>query len=324
MLDPDLRAVIDELAADPPHPPLAPESMWAVRAAQYRHADWGAPYEEVAAVTERAAEGRNGPIRVKVYDPIGAGRTAAAGERGAAGPTPAVLRIHGGGMVLGSPEYEDRTSRILANALGARVVGVAYRLAPEHPWPAGLHDCVDALRWLRAQAPALDVDPDRIAVLGHSAGALLALCSAIALRGTEPRVRRWIALEPTTGPQLDSPSRATLGDGRYLLNLAELQCVWDHYLAGAAPSDPSQAPALARVEDVRGLDPVAILTSEYDPLRDEGEALADVLEEAGVDVVRRRFDGLVHGSIDFAGRVPAARAQLDAIVALLRVDLALR
>lgn len=321
MLDPDLRAAIDELAADPPYPPLEPATMWAARAAQYRHADWSLPYEEVAAVTERTADGRDGPIRVKLYDPRGAGGTSPADERGAA--LPALLRIHGGGMVLGSPEYEDRSSRVLANALGARVVGVAYRLAPEHPWPAGLHDCVDALRWLHAQAPALGVDPDRIAVLGHSAGALLALSAAIALRGRGPRVRRWVALEPTTGPRLDFPSRAELGgDDRYLLSIAESNRCWDLYLQGKSPDGPTQAPALATVEDLRGLDPVAVLTSEYDPLRDEGEALARLLEEAGVDVVHRRFDGLVHGSVDFAGRVPAARALLAEIAALLRADLA--
>ncbi|HZV74393.1 MAG TPA: alpha/beta hydrolase [Conexibacter sp.] len=312
MLDPDLRAVLAEIAAGPADPPLTPETMWAVRAVQHRHVAWGVPYEEVAAVTERVVDGRDGPIRVKLYDPLGAGDAA----------TPAILRIHGGGMVSGSPEFEDRSSRMLANALGARVVGVAYRLAPEHPWPAGLHDCIDALRWLHAEAATLGVDPERLAVLGHSAGALLALSCAIALRGEAPRVRRWVALEPTTGPLLETRSRAEHGDGTYLLGVEESNRCWELYLQGAAPTTPTAAPALATEDDLRGLDPVAVLTAEYDPLRDEGEAFARQLAAAGVDVEQRRFDGLVHGSTDFAGRVPAAHAVLDEIVRLLRADFA--
>lgn len=315
MLDPDLAAAIAEIRARPALPPPSRETLWRYRAAQYRDTVFGPAYEEVAEVRDLAVEGRDGPIRVKRLTP-----------RGLAGdaPAPALLRIHGGGMVLGSPEYHEHSSRILANALGARVFDVAYRLAPEHPWPAGLHDCVDALRWLHAEAPALGVDRDRIAVLGHSAGALLALCSAIALRGEGPRVRRWIALEPPTGPGGDTASWQEFGDGSYLLGKDELALCWSLYLDGAEPTSPTQAPALASEDDLRGLDPVAILTMECDPLRDEGEALADRLAAAGVDVERRRFDGLAHGSIDFLGRVPATQAVHDEIVRLLRAAFAAR
>lgn len=277
------------------------------RVNQLRECEWSQPYEEVALTAEHVADVGEVPVRVKEY--VGAGLTATESA-------PALLRLHAGGMVLGSPELEDRGSRALANALRCRVFAPAYRLAPESRHPAALEDCRTALRWLLGNAEPLGVDAARVAIVGHSAGGMLALgCALSGAAADGPS--RVVAIEPMVGPGLETDSLSRFAAG-YGLTREELDRFWSLYLPeDGAELDPADAPWLADDVELSRLAPVDVFTSELDPLRDEGEQLVERLHAAGVAVTHRRFAGLIHGSISYCGRVEAARQAFDAVVEVI-------
>lgn len=223
-----------------------------------------------------------------------------------AGPGPALVWCHGGGFVTGSLDAVDPLCRSVLARTGAPITSIHYRLAPEHPFPAALDDCVAVLRAVAAQGP--------VAVAGDSAGAGLAAAACIQLRGEGLPVVGQLLVNPLLDATLSSPSVSALGSGFGLTRDALEQFI-ALYLDGADRRHPSCSPLLA--PDLTGLPPAVVVTAEFDPLRDEGEAYADRLAAAGVPVAARRFPGMVHGFVAMSAVTPVADEALDWMTAEL-------
>ena len=212
--------------------------------------------------------------------------------------------FHGGGWVVGSIATNDPTCRALANASGAIVVSVDYRLAPEHRFPIPLDDCYAAMEWAGANAASFGGDPSRLAVAGSSAGGNLA--AAVALRARDeggPRLAHQSLICPVVDNDLERPSYVENAEG-YGLSLETMRYFLECYVSGEADaSNPYVVPMKA--DDLSGLPSAFVLTCEYDPLRDEGEAYAERLREAGVPVKLSRYNGQVHAL--FNAGVPFTR-----------------
>ncbi|MFF2624337.1 alpha/beta hydrolase [Kitasatospora griseola] len=270
-------------------PPLYTRTLAEARAADLAdiRAAAGNP-EPVGSVEELTVPGPGGPLPLRVYRPERDGRL------------PVLLYLFGGGWTLGSPDTGDAICRRLTNAVGCVTVSVGYRLAPEHPFPAAVHDVIAGAEWIAANAAELGVDPERIAVGGDSAGGNLAAALTLAARERGgPALRHQLLVYPNTDHAADTPS-VREHDDPLLFNRRSVAWYWGHYLAdpadGADPlASPLRAPSLA------GLPPATVITAEYDPLRDEGEAYARALRAAGVPVELRRYDGMPHGFFAMAG-----------------------
>ncbi|MFF0296548.1 alpha/beta hydrolase [Kitasatospora sp. NPDC004614] len=270
-------------------PPLYTRTLAEARAADLAdiRAAAGNP-EPVGSVEELTVDGPGGPLPLRVYRP----------EVDA--QLPVLLYLFGGGWTLGSPDTSDAICRRLTNAVGCVTVSVGYRLAPEHPFPAAVHDVIAAAEWIAAHAAELGADAERIAVAGDSAGGNLAAALTLAARERGgPAIRHQLLVYPNTDHAADTPS-VREHDDPLLFNRRSVAWYWGHYLAdpadGANPlASPLRAPSLA------GLPPATVITAEYDPLRDEGEAYAEALRAAGVPVELRRYEGMPHGFFAMAG-----------------------
>ncbi|MDT7621540.1 MAG: acetyl esterase [Pseudonocardiales bacterium] len=260
---------------------------------------------EVASVLDRTVPGPAGEIPVRVYTPAGEG------------PLPVVVYFHGGGWVIGDLEVVDQPCRQLASAAGAIVVSVDYRLAPEHRYPAAFDDSYAATVWVGAHAAEIGGDPARLAVAGDSAGGNLAAAVALAARDRGgPELAAQLLIYPVTDFNFGTASYQDNREG-YLLTKGSMQWFWAHYL-GAQDLDKDPYACPLRADSLVGLPPAYVATSEYDPLRDEGEAYARRLEEAGVAVTAKRFDGMLHGFFWMLAAVPSAAGVLDDMVGVLR------
>ncbi|MEV7025606.1 alpha/beta hydrolase [Kitasatospora sp. NPDC093558] len=275
-------------------PPLYTLTVAEARAADLAdiRASAGTP-EPVASVEEFAVPGPGGELALRLYRP----------DRG--GELPVLLYLFGGGWTLGSPDTSDAVCRRLTNAVGCVTASVGYRLAPEHPFPAALHDCRATVHWLTAHAKRLGLDPARLAIGGDSAGGNLTAALTLLLRDEDgPAVRHQLLVYPNTDHGADTPSLRE-HDDPLLFNRRSVAWYWGHYLAdpadGAHPhASPLRAPSLA------GLPPATVITAEYDPLRDEGEQYAVALRAAGVPVDARRYEGVPHGFFAMTGVLDAA------------------
>lgn len=234
----------------------------------------------VGAVRDDALPGPAGPIPIRLYTPLDAG----------SGPLPGMVFFHGGGWVAGDLETHDGVCRRLANASGCRLIAVDYRLAPEHPFPAGYDDAFAAIRAIAVQAEDLGVDPMRLGVAGDSAGAGLAAAVCLAARADGPALAFQLLICPILDMAEESASRIELAEGHFLD-----QATLERDLALYAPpdrADPRVSPL--RAGDLTGLPPAFIHTAEFDPFRDEGLAYARRLAEAGVSVTETCHEGLIH------------------------------
>ena len=227
-------------------------------------------------------------------------------------PGGALLHVHGGGFVMGSAALYDGVCRELAEETECTVVGVDYRLAPEHPYPSGLDDCALAWSWLVTHAETLGVDATRIALYGESAGAALAIGVAHRLRASDgPRPAAMVLQEPVVDDRLSSAS-AQRFTSTPIWNRALAEWSWDAYLGDARAAPPREA-APARLVDFAGFPPTFISTRDLDPLRDEGLALARRLIDEGIDVELRHYAGTLHGTLGLAGARVRERILRDAV-----------
>lgn len=205
----------------------------------------------------------------------------------------AIVWLHGGGFVMGDLDTEHPWATRIADSAGAVVVSVDYRLAPEHRFPAAFDDAYAVLTWTAEHAAELGIDPDRIAVGGHSAGANLA--AAIALRARDeqgPRICFQLLNQPGLDNRQQSWSARQFTDTPWM-NRAKVTSLWGHYL-GSAPATPYAAPA--RATDLSGLPPAYVAAAEFDPNRDEDIDYALRLLRAGVPVDLHQWSGTFHGS----------------------------
>src|SRR5262245_7345711 len=303
-LDPAVRTFLDQLVAMG-LPAFETQTVEQARAAIRMMSQSGPPGEPVDHVEDRHVPGPAGSIPVRVYAP--------AGRR----PAPALVYFHGGGWVIGGIDTHDGLCRQLANRAGATVVSVDYRLAPEPKFPAAVADCFAATRWVADNAAALGIDPARLAIGGDSAGGnLTAVVAQLARDRGGPRLRHQVLIYPATDPVMDYPSHAENASG-YLLTREAMAWFYGHYLRTPADrTDPLAAPLRAR--DLAGLPPALVITAEFDPLRDEGEAYARRLEAAGVPTTLTRYDGMIHGFVGLTGFFEQARTAVDHIAGSLR------
>jgi acetyl esterase len=225
--------------------------------------------------------------------------------------------FHGGGWVVCNIDTHDTLCRSLANAARYIVVSVDYRLAPEHKFPAAVEDCLAATTWVRQAAGEIGVDPDHVVVGGDSAGGNLATVVSLLLRDAgQPLPRFQVLIYPVTDVCLETESYKANGEG-YNLTRSMMQWFFDCYLNSAEDAADWRVSPL-RARDLRGLPPALVITAEFDPLRDEGEAYAARLEEAGVPVTLTRYDGMIHPFIRRIHRFDQARAAFNQIVAALK------
>lgn len=263
------------------------------------------PPEPVAQVEDRPVPVPDGEVLVRVYSP------------GGEGPHPALVFFHGGGFVLGSLDSHDDICRAFANATPCVVVSVQYRLAPEHRFPTGLEDAYAATAWVFDHAEQLSLDPARIAVGGDSAGGNLATVIAhLAHERGAFRPCAQLLLYPATDLASESASVQEFGQGYYLTS-GQLRYYREHYVETEAElRNPLVSPYFRT--DLRHLPPAHIITAECDPLRDEGEAYAHRLQEAGVPVTLKRYDGMIHGFLSMSAFLEQARVAVADISATLR------
>ena len=229
------------------------------------------------------------------------------------GPFPVLVWYHGGGWVIGSAEESAPTCRDLAAKAGCIVVDVDYRLAPEHPYPAPADDCIAVASWVRANAGELGGDPGRVAVGGDSAGGNLAAVTALAV----PGLVHQLLVYPATDLTLTHPSIDENGEG-YMLTKDTMTWFTNHYVGHADAKHPRLSPFFAETTALAAAPPAFVVTAEFDPLRDEGEAYAARLRDAGVAVTATRYDGQIHGFFSMASIMPMGAQAVDDAASQLR------
>jgi acetyl esterase len=231
--------------------------------------------------------------------------------------TPVIVYYHGGGFVAGDLESHDTLLRALANRAQCIVTSVAYRLAPENPYPAANDDAWTALSWVTDHASEIGVDPQQLAVGGDSAGGLLAAWVAQKAAKTGPKLRLQVLLYPNLDATMSRPSWKELGTGAYLVSHAQMIEWYDAYLPhGINREAPNVSPLFAR--DLTDVAPALIITADHDPLHDEGDEYASKLKAANIAVDHTCWTGMVHGLASMAGVLDAGKVLIDQVGAALR------
>jgi acetyl esterase len=306
---PEVQTILDFLAAagETPQEQLTPTELrtaYALMSATGTKA-------EMASAGDRTVPGPAGDIPVRVYVPTGE-----------PGPRPVLVYFHGGGWVIGDLDTHDATVRAVAEASGATVVSVGYRLAPEDPFPAAIDDCLAAVRWVVDNAADLGVDPGRLALGGDSAGGNIAAIAAAELTGAGVAVRFQLLVYPVTDGTMGHPSIDENAEG-YFLTKDTMDWFWEQYVGvDGDRTAPRVSPMHLPDGVLPGLPPALVITAEYDPLRDEGEAYAARLEAAGVDVTAHRYDGMIHGFFSMRDLVPEGKVAIEEAGEALRAALA--
>ncbi len=306
-LHPQCKAFLDQLAAmgGPGLHELTPADA----RARAMPPELGGVETPVHQIDNRTVPGPGGPIPVRVYRPT------------ADAALPGVVYFHGGGFVIGGLDMNDRPCREIAVRARCVVVSVDYRLAPEHPFPAAVDDAYAATRYVAEHAAEFGIDPARLAVMGDSAGGNLATVTALKARDAGgPALRFQLLVYPQV--LLDDDGSASMREfgQNHFLTAETMAYFRQHYCPDpAARRQPHASPMLA---DVRGLPPAFVLTAECDPLRDQGEAYARRLQEAGVPVTLKRYDGMFHPFFSLAGVIDGAKQAVADVAAALAGALA--
>ncbi|WP_410565670.1 alpha/beta hydrolase fold domain-containing protein [Amycolatopsis sp. cmx-4-61] len=299
-LDPAVRALLARSSGGPARPMTAVE----LRAAFAASRPAPGAVAPVASVAEHRVPGPGGDLRVRLYLPE------------AAGPVPVFVWIHGGGWTIGSIEENEVASRAVCAAASVAVAAVEYRLAPENPYPAAPEDCYAVLEWLAAGGAGPAVVGSRIAVGGESAGGNLSTVVSLMARDRGgPPVAAQVLVCPVFGhPDDGHASYVDFATG-YGMTADAMRFFFAQY-APASLEDPYVLPS--RCRDLAGLPPALVLTAEYDVLRDEGEAFARRLAEAGVAVDVHRYAGQIHGFYGLYTDLPASARSHAEVAAYLR------
>jgi acetyl esterase len=306
-LDPQLRAVLrtiySRLMGLPPPSRLSPAELRRINGELSFYWNAGAP--PLPHIEERIIDVPSGRTRVRMYDP------------GATAPAATVVLLHGGGWVFGNLDTYDGFARQIAERSGLRCLSVEYALAPEHPFPAPLDDCIAAIRWAASEGSSLGIDPRRMAVIGDSAGANLAIAVCLSLRdaGVSP-IRGAALLYGAYSLDLDTPSVQSFGGGPYFLGKADMARYWNDYLSNeTARQNPLAVPIVANLTN---LPPLYIAASEFDPLLDDSKHLAERAKSARVDIEFSLWKGMVHGVVSLMGWIDAMGPEVDHIGEFLR------
>lgn len=250
--------------------------------------------------TDVTVPGEAGAIRARVYRPTNAANA------------PMVLLIHGGGWAFGSIEETEPLARYLAAESGAVVVSTSYRLAPEHPFPAGLHDCEATLRWMLSEGKKYGGDPSRLAVGGGSAGGNLAAAVAMRAPGT---FKAQLLFYGVLGNALDTPSYRAFGDGRFGLSHERMKQFFDIYVAKGDANDPAITPMNA---DLKAMPPAWVCAAECDVLHDDSVQFYEKLAKLRGGDQFILAEGLNHGFINRVRHLPLAKTMIDSAAAFVK------
>lgn len=301
-LDPQVQVVLDKMKqlGVPPLHALSVED-----ARKINLSGMAARPEEVWRIENRNIPGPIDSIPVRIYTP----RSEA--------PLPVIVYYHGGGWMVGNLDAADVLCRRLANGVNGLVVSVDYCLAPEHKFPAATEDAYAALTWVAEHAAALGADPHRIAVGGDSSGGNLAAVASLMARDKGfPSVKFQLLFNPVTHHSFDTDSYRDNAEG-YGLTTNTMRWFWNRYLANEQDGqNPYASPLLA--PDLSDLPPALVITAEYDPLRDDGEAYAERLKAVGVPVEAKRYSGMVHGFMLQTGAYDQGRKAEEQAISALR------
>lgn len=305
-LDPQAQAVLDLNAASNSALryvlPLAEGRALSIATA----AAANGPPEAVKHVEDKVLHTEVGDVPVRIYTPEGTG------------PFPALVYFHGGGWVFCNLDTHDGVSRQMANRVPAVVVSVDYRLAPENKFPAAVEDAYAATTWVAENASALNVDAQRVVVIGDSAGGNLAAVVALMARDRGgPKLAYQVLICPVMDyPIPGLPSYHELAEG-YNLTRKNMIWFWERYLnSEQEASNPYAVPL--RAESLKGLPPAFVITAEYDPLRDEGEAYVTRLQAEGVPARLKRYDSMIHGFVNMSGIIDQGKQAINEIAEVLR------
>jgi len=303
-LDPQVKNLLDEAAALglPAYQDLSPSE------ARKQMIDLTAPADPllmVNRVENRSIPGPDSEIPLRLYYPDGDP------------PYAVVVYFHGGGWVIGNLDTHHGVCHALAKTSGCLVVSVDYRLAPEHRHPAAIEDAYAATNWVAKNTDAIQADSERIAVAGDSAGGHLAAVVALMARDRKgPRLALQILIYPITDFNLATSSYLRNADG-YMLTRDLMRWFWNLYLETEKVADHPYVSPL-RAEDLGNLPPALVITVEYDPLCDEGEAYAAKLQQAGGKVKSIRFAGMIHGFFRMTSRLDKAKEALNEVAGALK------
>jgi len=305
-LDPQARKFLDRLASAN-LPPLNQQPVEHARAQMSLSTRFMGRPPHVERVQNLKIPGPGGELAIRVVTPEGAG-----GD-----PLPVVAYYHGGGWVAGDLDSHESVCRALANAAGAIVVSVDYRLAPENPFPAAAEDAHAAAAWLAANAAKIGGDPARLAVCGDSAGGNLAAVASLMARDRGgPSIALQVLAYPIVDFDLESESYGLFAEGFHLTR-AEMAWFWNQYAPRVEDrSHPYASPM--RAEDLSGLPPALVITAGHDVLRDEGESYARRLRDSGIAVKLSRYEGMIHGFLRRYQTFDQGRAAIAQIAAALR------
>ena len=305
-LDPQAQAVINAVND------LGLPAVWEVTPEQARINAAARPRPvgpEVSAVENRSIPAPDGDVPVRIYTPEGDG------------PFPILVWYHGGGWVIGDLDSADPTARHLCKGAGCVVVSVDYRLSPETRFPGAAEDCYAATVWAADNAASLGADASRLTVGGDSAGGnLAAAISLMAADRNGPAIVHQLLVYPVTERNYQTASYQDNAEG-FLLARSAMQFYWDAYLSSDADaSNPYAAPMQAG--SLAGQPSALVITAEFDPLRDEGEAYGRRLQEAGVETTITRYDGMIHGFFGMVGIMDKSGLVMEEATAALRASFA--
>lgn len=256
---------------------------------------------EVSEIDNLAAPGPHGPIPLRYYRPAGVPKKEL---------LPVLVFYHGGGWVIGDLDTHDVACRTLANEARCAIVSVDYRMGPEAKFPAAVDDAYAAAKWVAEEAKFLRVDAARLAVGGDSAGGNLAAVVSLLARdaGNVPKIAYQLLIYPATDMHMTTPSHQRYGEG-HLLTRSAMDWFQEQYLNDGKDRDDWRASPI-RAASLKGLPPAYVLVAGFDPLRDEGEAYAMAMKQAGVPVIFREFPGQIHGFVVMGKALPQASQAL--------------